>query len=426
MKEASFVQMGSLRTKKTKIKFFLVGRNQNGQRWWVRGNGHLSAHQPERDRWTISAWELDSIESQVAERDPFSEISLPAGVAVSIPPYGFPGSSGFAYHGSAAGDLDSDGLIDLVTTGNNRSYVYRNLGDGKFDEIGAELGFSPMPSATAPLLLDYDGDGDLDIFFSAIGQQLFFVSQYKQTGQLKFLDYSAEAAVDRNAVGFSAAAGDVNGDGHPDIYVSSYNRYGQVLPNSWHQATNGTPNLLFVNQGDGSFKELASAYGLNDSRWSYAAQFSDVDGDGRQDLYVANDYGENALYINRGDKFEDRTAVSGVVDPGNGMGVSFGDYNNDGQLDLFVTNMSSTAGNRILNRLLPNSDPGNSVLRKLASGSSLFTGSGDGNFQDVTRQLGPFSTGWAWGGVFVDFNNDGWQDIYLNSGFISGKSMKDT
>ena len=70
------------------------------------------------------------------------------------------------------------------------------------------------------------------------------------------------------------------------------------MPNSWHRATNGTANLLFVNQRDGSFKESAETWGVRDRRWSYAAQMADLDGDGRQDLYVANDFGENAFYIN--------------------------------------------------------------------------------------------------------------------------------
>ena len=69
---------------------------------------------------------------------------------------------------------------------------------------------------------------------------------------------------------------------------------------------------------------------LNDKRWSYAAEFADVNEDGKLDLYVANDFGEKAMYINKGDKFVDEAKERGVLDPGNGMGVSFGDYNNDG------------------------------------------------------------------------------------------------
>jgi len=111
------------------------------------------------------------------------------------------------------------------------------------------------------------------------------------------------------------------------------------------------------------------------------------------------------------------------------MGVSLGDYNNDGHIDIHVTNMSSTAGKRILKRLFPDeagSAGTSGVLGKLAAGNSLFRSLGDGTYQDVSSSVGPMAAGWAWGGGFVDFDNDGWQDIHSPNGFISGKSLKDT
>ncbi len=230
----------------------------------------------------------------------------------------------------------------------------------------------------------------------------------------------------KDAIGFSAVAGDVNGDGRLDVYVTSYNRYGQITPDSWFKATNGTPDLLFISQKDGTFREEAKKWGVDDKRWSYAAEFADINADGKIDLYVANDFGEKALYINKGDRFVDEAAERGVLDPGNGMGVSFGDYNNDGRLDIHASNMSSTAGNRILSRLFPNSSAKDNVLKKLAAGNNLYENMGDGIFRDVTAEVGGFSGGWAWGGGFIDFDNDGWEDIYTPNGFISGKSMKDT
>ncbi len=198
------------------------------------------------------------------------------------------------------------------------------------------------------------------------------------------------------------------------------------MRNAWHRATNGTPNLLFINQGDGTFVEEAARRGVADSRWTYAAAFADIDRDGDQDLYIANDFGENALYRNDGDTFTDIAPAAGVVDPGFGMGVSFGDYDNDGDLDLHVTNMSSTAGTRILARLYPDRPQERAYLSKLAAGNSLLRNRGDGTFEDVTQQAGGLGAGWAFGGGFLDFDNDGWEDIYSPNGFISGKSMKDT
>jgi hypothetical protein len=245
-------------------------------------------------------------------------------------------------------------------------------------------------------------------------------------GEIRFLDRSLQAGVAVPATGFSAVAADVNNDGWQDIYVASYNRYGLVMPNSWDRATNGTPNLFFLNLGDGTFREVAASWGVQDSRWSYAAAFADYDEDGDQDLYVANDFGENGLYVNNGDRFTEVAAERDVLDPGNGMGVAFGDYDNDGDLDLHVTNMSSTAGNRILARLYPEAAPGDSLLKKLASGNSLFENIGDGEFRDVTSAIGGLSSGWAFGGGFLDFDNDGWEDLHSPNGFISGKTMNDT
>ena len=361
-----------------------------------------------------------------SEVDLFSEVSLPAGVSISLPAYGTPGNDDFVYHGAAAADIDTNGFIDIIATGINGNYVYLNQGDGKFERAGVELGLPPTPQATAPLLVDYDNDGDVDLFLSAVGDQMLFENRLVPDGELVFLDVSLQAGVALPAMGFSAAAGDVNGDGWVDLYVASYNQYGRIMPNSWHKATNGTANLLFINQKDGSFKESARIWGVQDKRWSYAAQFADLNGDNRQDLYVVNDFGENAFYVNLGNRFEDRAETSGVLDAGNGMGVSVGDYDNDGHLDLYVTNMSSTAGNRIVSRLFPEARSEDNVLRKLAAGNSLFKGRSDGSFDNVTAEVGPFEAGWAWGGVFVDFDNDGWQDVYSPNGFISGKSMKDT
>jgi len=426
IKDSHFSRTGDSATGDCKIKYFLVGRNTEGQRVWVKGTGHLKASGGIEEGWKISLMELDEADYYRSEIDLFSEISKPAGVNVPLPSYGSKGNDNFVYHGAAASDLDNDGYVDIIATGITDTYIYRNKGDGTFENVSWDIGIPPDSTLTAPLPLDFDNDGDQDLFFASTGSQKLFENRLKPEGTLKFRDISLESGVSIPAHGFSAVAGDINDDGYPDIYVTGYNQYGIVMPNSWHQATNGTRNLLFINKGQGSFQEQSEEWGVSDTRWSYAAQFTDLNRDGRQDLYVANDFGENALYINQGGKFEDRARDLGTVDPGNGMGVSISDYNNDGNFDLLVTNMSSTAGNRILNRLYPDTRPGDHILRKISAGSNLYRGNDDGTFTDVTQEAGPFSLGWSWGGLFMDFDNDGWEDIYISSGFVSGDSMKDT
>ncbi len=413
-------------TGKARIAFFVIGRDPDQHREWARGTADIQVRYTDAKYWNIVSFKLLSLDSMVANAELFSEVSVPAGLSITRPSFGTPGSDDFTYRGAVAADFNNDGWMDLFVCGSEHNFLYLNDGKGHFRDASHEAGLDNVDPCVGAVALDYDNDGDQDLFLTNIGPQMLLRNRLKEEGTLRFEDVSLKSGVARTAVGFSAAVGDVNGDGLPDIYVTSYNHYGKVVPNSWFKATNGTPNLLFINQGDGTFREEASKWGVDDSRWSYAAEFADVNGDGKLDLYVVNDFGEKALFINKGDHFVDEAAERGVLDPGNGMGVSFGDFNNDGLLDLHVTNMSSTAGNRILSRLFPTASPKDNVLKKLAAGNSLYQNMGDGHFKDVTADVGGLSAGWAWGGGFIDFDNDGWEDIYSPNGFISGKSMKDT
>ena len=409
-----------------RVAFFVIGRDRENLREWARGVVEADVRYADNKHWQFQSFELTSFDSLVATTDIFSEVSEPAGLAVTLPVFGAAGNDSFTYHGAAAADFNNDGFIDLFVCGIDHNYLYLNDGHGHFRDASREAGIESVPPCVGVVAFDYDNDGDEDVFLTSVGPQMLLRNRLKEDRKLAFQDVSDSAGVSRDAIGFSAAVGDVNGDGLPDIYVTSYNYYGKIVPNSWFNATNGTANLLFINQGDGTFKEEAHKWGVDDRRWSYAAEFLDVNGDGKLDLYVVNDFGEKGLFINKGDHFEDEAARRGVLDPGNGMGVAFGDFNNDGLLDLHVTNMSSTAGNRILTRLFPASTVQQNVLKKLAAGNSLYQNLGNGQYKDVTAEVGGLSGGWAWGGGFIDFDNDGWSDLYTPNGFISGKSMSDT
>lgn len=409
------------------LKFFIIGRDDQGRREWLKGTARIEAvHPDEEGPWRIRRFELETLASKLSEVDLFSEVAFPAGVSALFPAFGVGRNQGFVSHGAAVADVNGDGLPDIAATGVDQNFLYVNEGNGKFRDASAESLVKFAPIGSGPVFLDFDNDGDADLFLAAVGTQVLFENRQVPDGKLEFWDISEQAGVALPAVGFSAQSADVNGDGYGDIYVCSYNHYGTVMPNSWYQATNGTPNLLFVNQGDGTFREAAAAWGVQDARWTYAASFIDIDGDGDQDLYTANDFGENALYRNEGDRFVDVAPEMGVVDPGFGMGVSFADFDRDGDFDLHVTNMSSTAGNRILKLLYPEQHEIRRTLSKQAAGNSLYENLGDGTFREATDDIGGLSGGWAFGGGFFDFDNDGWEDIYTPNGFVSGKSMKDT
>jgi hypothetical protein len=229
------------------------------------------------------------------------------------------------------------------------------------------------------------------------------------------------------------AVSDYDLDGDLDLYVYSYifwagagSKAQSSYPYPYHDANNGAPNFLFRNDGDFRFVDVTDASGMdvNNRRFSLAASWCDYDDDGNPDLYVANDFGRNNLYRNRGDgTFSDVTKEAGVVDTANGMSVSWCDYNGDGLFDLYVGNMWSAAGSRLASRI--SGDAGGrleSVYRRMARGSSLFRNRGDGTFEDVSVETGASFGRWSWSSQFSDLDGDGRPDLYVANGFVSNAS----
>ena len=151
---------------------------------------------------------------------------------------------------------------------------------------------------------------------------------------------------------------------------------------------------------------------------TYQATWSDYDGDGDQDVYLANDFAPNHLFRNDGGgAFEDVTQATGTADIGFGMGASWGDYDHDGRHDLYVSNMYSTAGRRIAGRLDVHRD-----IPKMARGNTLFRNE-VGQFRHVSSVKPPGllveNSGWAWGGQFIDFDNDTFLDLVSLAGYYT-------
>ena len=193
-----------------RIGFWIVGRNRDGRREWLRGGFEADFRYPAGGPWQIEVLDKAQVGSMAASEDLFSEVSVPAGVSERLAAYGTPENSGFVWKGAAAGDVNGDGWIDLFVTGATRNFLYLNGGNGRFRDASEETGVRSLASGSGPLLADVDNDGDLDVFIAAVGPQVLLENRLVPDGRLRFEDVSIGAGCCGDGRGFSAAAADVN------------------------------------------------------------------------------------------------------------------------------------------------------------------------------------------------------------------------
>jgi hypothetical protein len=324
---------------------------------------------------------------------------------------------------AAVADFDGDGDEDLFVTdsaadGKNR--LYRNDGGFAFTEVAAAAGVADGNDAanasTDALFFDYDGDGRPDLFVVRFGVSRL----YKNLGGGRFGDVTREAGLDRYANAITAVAFDADRDGRLDLLVGGYFRpidlfrpsTPRFLPESLETAANGGGLALYRNEGpdrdrpDGAvtFTDATARAGLATGGWTLDVGHADADGDGDEDLYVACDFGSDRFFLNDGDgTFTDSTAAAIGIDTKKGMNAEWGDYDDDGRLDVFVTNITDDYM-REGNFLWHNDGPD-------AEGRVRFT--------DLARETGTHDAGWAWGGKFLDYDNDGRLDLYVANGWVS-------
>ncbi|MFQ5926041.1 MAG: FG-GAP repeat domain-containing protein [Terriglobia bacterium] len=340
------------------------------------------------------------------------------------------------FNGLAVADIDADGDEDFYVCqpAGLPNRLFRANADGTFSEIARAAGLDVLDHSAAAVFFDYDNDADADLLLTGTRLLLF---QNDGKGRFTFLDpkrVGLSTSTDANTSFYSACIADYNRDGWLDVYVCAYDwqagegSYASPLP--IYDATNGPPNFLFRNNGDGTFTEVAQEVGLdeNSNRFSLACAWADYDRDGYPDLYVANDFGRNNLYRNEGGRFRDVAAEAGVEDMGFGMSSAWEDYDNDGWLDLYVANMWSSAGLRTT--MQPVFRPGSqstrrALYRRTAKGNSLYRNRGDGTFEEVTEPARVALGRWAWSSQFFDLDLDGREDIFVTNGYVTNESTKD-
>ena len=348
------------------------------------------------------------------------------------------GASGIDVYGNsglAVGDFDNDGLDDLYVCqpAGLPNRLYRNRGDGTFEDVTEPAGVGVLDDTACALFADFENKGIQDLLVVCGGGPLLFLNQ--GNGKFSLKPDAFNFARPPQGTFTHAAIADYDRDGLLDIYFCLYSYYVGLdqyhYPVPYFDARNGPPNFLLHNEGNATFADRTQAAGLNvdNDRYSFACAWGDLNSDGSPDLYVANDFGRGNLYRNNGDgTFTTVSAEAGVEDPGAGMSACWFDFDNDGNQDIYVANMWSAAGQRVSEqRIFQEKDPENirALYRRHARGNSLYRNQGNGKFQNMSGQAGVEMGGWAWSSDAWDFDHDGYPDLYIANGYISGADPRD-
>jgi Flp pilus assembly protein TadD/peroxiredoxin len=342
----------------------------------------------------------------------------------------------YGNNGLAAGDIDNDGFDDLYVCqpAGLPNRLYRNRGDGTFEDVTEKAGVGVLDATACALFADFENKGVQDLLVVCGSGPLLFLND--GAGKFSLKPDAFQFAQPPQGTFTHAAIADYDQDGRLDIYFCLYSYYVGLdqyhYPVPYFDARNGPPNFLLHNEGSATFRDRTEAAGLNvdNDRYSFACAWGDYNADGHPDLYVANDFGRSDLYRNNGDgTFTAVSAEAAVEDPGAGMSASWFDYDNDGKQDVYVSNMWSAAGIRVSEQApFHQGEPENirALYRQHARGNSLYRNLGNGTFHNVSHKAGVDAGRWAWSSDAWDFDHDGYADLYIANGYISGPQTSKT
>jgi Flp pilus assembly protein TadD/peroxiredoxin len=432
----------------TAVQYVVLGKPAENVREQRTGEWEISWRQTgENASWTVSGWTATeenrsrlagkgfvdvtteafagtpSLEAQLNHGIDYWRTVLDGACAVDI----------YGNNGVAVGDFDNDGFDDLYVCQPSGvpNRLYRNRKDGTFEDVTEASGVGIIDATSSAIFADLRNSGLQDLIVVRTNGPLLFLNAGDGTFHLKENAFHFANAPQGSFT--AVAVADYDLDGLLDVYFCLYSFYQGLsdyqFPTPFYDAQNGPPNFLFRNRGHGIFEDVTQSTGMNQSnnRYTLACSWNDYNQDGHPDLYVVNDFGRKVLYRNNGDgTFTDVSAETGVEDQGEGMSSTWFDYDNDGIDDLYAVNMWEAAGKRVTTQkqFMPAvSDEVRNAYRRDAGGNSLLhRDRHSSKFEDVTDKSFTRVGGWNWSSGAWDMDNDGYQELYVANGFISGPS----
>lgn len=435
---------------RTEIHYDLIGSLGGNQREERTGEWTLVWRKDASDKWTVLSWTAGSELRSRLTGQGFVDISTAVlGENASYRDqmlHGIDhwrtvldGASGIDIYGNngiCVGDFDGDGLDDIYVCqpAGLPNRLYKNKGDGTFADVTESAGVGVLDGTSCAIFADLTNSGRQDLIVVRTTGPLLFVNQ--GNGKFELRPDAFHFAKPPQGTFTGASVADYDRDGLLDVYFCTYSFYQGLseyeFPKPYYDAQNGPPNFLLKNRGGYVFEDVTSTAGLNvsNNRFSFDALWSDYNHDGWPDLYVVNDFGRKVLYRNNGNgTFTDVSAEAGIEDPGEGMSMTWFDYDNDGFEDMYVVNMWESAGRRVTAQpeFMPSQPESVRHVYWLdGMGNSLLHNEGaSGKFRDVTQDSGTRFGGWNWGSDAWDFDHDGYPDLYIVNGFISGRRKED-
>ncbi|MGD0860682.1 MAG: tetratricopeptide repeat protein [Terracidiphilus sp.] len=431
------------------IRYDLVAGRSNDQREERVGSWRMEWGRDESGAWKARRLEASEETLSVAQGPVFIDVTRQAlGGAESYSKQmlrgadywrtvldGAIGVDVYSNNGVAAGDFDNDGFDDFYVCqpAGLPNRLYRNGGDGTFEDVTEKAGVGVLDNTACALFADFRNMGRQDLLVVCGTGPLLFLNQGDGTFQIKRDAF--KFAQPAQGTFTHAAVADYDRDGRLDIYFCTYMYYLGLdqyhYPIPYYDARNGPPNCLFHNEGNATFVEATETTGMNadNNRYSFACAWGDTNSSGLPDLFVANDFGSSQLYRNNGDgTFKVVSREARVEDVGAGMSCCWCDFDNDGHQDVYVPSMWEAAGQRVSSQKQFHENAPESIrelYRRHARGNALYRNQGDGSFQNIGRQAGVEMGRWSWSSDFWDFDHDGYSDLYVANGYLSGLDRND-